>query len=81
MNQHFVSLVMGLAAQADAALNGTLPPGVAEDAAQPRQMAQMLIDTLSMLEEKTSGRLDPDEEKLLREALTALRVRFVQSKE
>ncbi len=76
MNQHFASLVAGLAHQADQALNGTLPPGAPGNPA-PREVARALIDTLVMLEEKTQGRLDPDEQQLLGTALTALRFRFV----
>jgi hypothetical protein len=44
-----------------------------------RTVAQTLIDTLGMLQEKTDGRLDTDERQLLDQALTALRFRFVQS--
>ena len=44
-----------------------------------RKVAQTLIDTLGMLQEKTEGRLDPDERQLLDQALTALRFRFVQT--
>jgi tellurite resistance protein len=44
-----------------------------------RRVAQALIDTLGMLLEKTEGRLDAEERKLLDEALTALRFRFVQT--
>ncbi len=76
MNSHFASLVLGLAHQADQALNGQLPPG-APGNPDPKEIARALIDTLGMLEEKTRGRLDPDEQKLLTEALTALRFRFV----
>ncbi|HUR94182.1 MAG TPA: DUF1844 domain-containing protein [Gemmatimonadales bacterium] len=78
MNRHFASLVVGLAHQAESALNGELPPG-AEGAGEPRQIAQTLIDTLGMLVEKTEGRLDADERQLLDQAVTALRFRFVQS--
>jgi hypothetical protein len=76
MDQHFVSLILGLAHQADQALAGTLPPGAP---AQPdsREVARTLIDTLGMLELKTRGQLDPDEQKLLTEVLTSLRFRFV----
>ena len=77
MNPHFASLVLGLAHQADAALTGTLPPG-AEGVGDPRQLAQALIDTLGMLAEKTAGRLDEDEQRLLDQAVTSLRFRFVQ---
>ena len=78
MNPHFASLVLGLAHQADAALTGALPPG-AEAAGGPRELAQALIDTLGMLAEKTAGRLEDDERRLLDQTLTALRFRFVQS--
>ncbi len=79
MNPHFASIVFGLSAQADSALNGQLPPGAETlPGTNPRQVAQTLIDTLAMLEAKTQGNLDPDEAKLLADALTALRFRFVQ---
>lgn len=80
MNSHFVSLVLGLAQQAESALSGNLPPGAEKlgPEATPRQIAQTLIDTLSMLETKTQGHLEADEQQLLTQALTALRFRFVQ---
>ena len=78
MNPHFASLVLGLSHQAEAALSGELPPG-AEGIGNARQLAQTLIDTLGMMAEKTSDRLDPDEKQLLDQALTALRFRFVQT--
>lgn len=80
MNPHFASLVMGLAAQAEATLQGQVPPGVeGVSSADLRQAAQAMIDTLGMLEEKTRGRLTKEEEHLLTEALTGLRFRFVQA--
>ena len=78
MNPHFASLVLGLAHQAEAALQGQLPSG-AEGAGDARTVAQTLIDTLGMLADKTAGHLDPDESRLLDQTLTALRFRFVQS--
>ena len=78
MNPHFASLVLGLAHQAESALQGQLPAGT-EAVGDARKVAQTLIDTLGMLAEKTDGRLDDDERKLLDGALTALRFRFVQS--
>lgn len=79
MNQHFASLVLGLAQQAEAALSGRLPPGAEGlQASDARQVAQTLIDTLGMLQQKTDGRLEPEEKKLLDEVVTALRFRFVQ---
>ena len=79
MNHHFASLVLGLAAQAEAALQGQLPAGVEQGGGvDARQVAQTLIDTLAMLEQKTTGHLEADEQRLLTEALTALRFRYVQ---
>ena len=78
MNQHLASLVLGLAAQAEQALNGTLPPGT-PGGTSPREVARALIDTLGMLEQKTRGNLDPDEQRLVTEALTQMRFRFVQT--
>jgi hypothetical protein len=81
MNPHFASLVLGLAQQAENALKGNLPPGAEQlgAAAAPRQIAQTLIDTLGMLQTKTEGRLEPDEQQLLEATLTAVRFRFVQT--
>lgn len=78
MNPYFASLVMGIGQQAGQALDGQLPPGAPDGVASARQVAQTLIDTLGMLEEKTRGQLEPDEAKLLADLLTGLRFRFVQ---
>ena len=78
MNPHFASLVLGLSHQAEAALNGQLPPG-AEGLGDARALAQTLIDTLGMLVDKTSGHLDADEKQLLAQAVASLRFRFVQT--
>ena len=81
MNQYFGSLVLGLAAQASAALDGQLPPGAeAAGAGSARQLAQALIDTLGALQEKTKGNLDTEEALLLEQALTGLRFRFATVK-
>ncbi len=78
MNPHFASLVLGLAYQANSVLEGEMQPDAA-GLADPRVVAQTLIDTLGMLAEKTAGRLEPDEQQLLDGTLTALRFRFVQT--
>jgi len=78
MNSHFVSLVLGLAQQAEAALQGQLPPG-AEGVGDSRKVAQTLIDTLGMLLDKTEGRLDAEERQLLDQTVTSLRFHFVQT--
>lgn len=41
-------------------------------------MAKQIIDTLGMLEEKTRGNLDHDEERFLKSVLYDLRMRYVQ---
>lgn len=78
MNQHFASLVVGLAHQADQAMQGKLPEGT-PGAPDAREVARTLIDTLGMLEQKTRGQLEPDEQRLLTEALTGIRFRFVST--
>lgn len=81
MNQHFISLIFGLAAQANSALDGQLPPGAeAAGAKDARQLAQALIDTLAALQEKTRGNLEADESQILDQTLTALRFRFATGK-
>ncbi len=74
----FISLVLGLARQAEEALDGKLPAGEGAGAAS-REVARALIDTLGMLEEKTRGQLTAEEARVLTEILTALRFRFVRS--
>ena len=76
MNAHFASLVIGLAQQAEQAVSGQMPPG-APQGSTARDLGRALIDTLGMLEEKTRGNLDAEEQHLLGEALTALRFRFI----
>ena len=41
-------------------------------------LAKQIIDTLGMLQEKTKGNLDPDEDNLLKSVLYDLRLRYVQ---
>ena len=41
-------------------------------------IAKQIIDTLGMLQEKTKGNLDQDEERLLKSVLYDLRMRFIQ---
>jgi hypothetical protein len=74
----FASLILGLAAQAEQALGGQLPEGV-PGGLSPREVARSMIDTLGVLEQKTRGNLQADEQKLLTEVLTQLRFRFVST--
>src|ERR1051325_11242883 len=43
------------------------------------EMAQMFIDQLEMLETKTKGNLSRQEETLLRQSLTAVRMAYVEA--
>ncbi len=81
MNQHFASLVLGLAYQAEAALAGNLPGMDQDGAPDGKTVAQGMIDTLTMLQRKTEGQLEEDEHQLLQETLTSLKFRFVKSSE
>ncbi len=40
--------------------------------------ARLMIDTLEMLEKKTAGNLNPDESRMIKAALTDLRIMFVE---
>jgi hypothetical protein len=63
-------------------MTGQLPPEVEEQGAgNALQIAHSLIDTLGMLQEKTAGHLEDDEQQLLSETLTALRFQFVKASE
>jgi len=46
---------------------------------QDLESARLFIDQMEMLEFKTRGNLDKEEEKLLKQSLTALRMAFVES--
>jgi hypothetical protein len=41
-------------------------------------LAKQIIDTLGMLQDKTRGNLEPDEERLMKSVLYDLRMRYVQ---
>ena len=56
-------------------------PDPSSGVAQPEiAAAQQTIDILGMLQSKTSGNLTPAEDKLLRNLLYDLRMRFLQAK-
>ncbi len=71
---HF--LVSTLATQTLAAL-GQLPDPVSGQPTVRKNLAQHHIDTLVMLQEKTTGNLTHDEEQLLDDAIHQLRMIFV----
>ena len=61
---------------------GDLPDPVTGDLGEPNLVAAaQMIDLLSLLQDKTSGNLDPAEAKLLDDLLYDLRLRFVQAQQ
>lgn len=57
---------------------GEVPEPETERTIVDLTVAKQIIDTLGMLEAKTKGNLEPDEERLLKNMLYDLRVRYVQ---
>jgi len=57
---------------------GEIPDPEAERVELDLPMAKQIIDTLGMLQEKTRGNLDAQEDKLLKTVLYDLRLRYVQ---
>ena len=60
-------------------LLGRVPSPETGKTVRDLESAKMFIDQLEMLEAKTRGNLDPQEEKLLGQSLTALRMAFVEA--
>ena len=69
---YFVNLVSGLAAQCMFALGMVQPEPNQKQVTVDLGHAQLLIETLTMLKNKTTGNLEPDEEGHLREVLSEL---------
>lgn len=76
----FPTFVLSLATSAMLHLGLIPDPQTGEPGKVDRELARHTIDTLEMLEEKTRGNLDDEESRLLKEALTELRMRYVQSR-
>ena len=74
----FGMLVTTLSTQTLAAL-GMIPDPVSGKATTNLPMAKHFIDTLGVLEQKTSGNLEDDEKQLLNETLHQLRMAFVMA--
>src|SRR5947207_14926255 len=60
-------------------LLGKVPNPETGQPMQDLDAAKMFIDQLEMLEAKTRGNLDKNEEKLLAQSLTSLRLAFVEA--
>lgn len=72
----FISLIMSLASNAAAAL-GMMPHPVTGETGVDLKTAKHWIDVLGMLEAKTKGNLDPEEEQMLEGLLADLRMQYV----
>ncbi len=70
----FSSFVVSLASSAMEHLGETNAPGVKPDLL----MARQTIDLLGILEDKTEGNLDEEEQKLLDTLLFELRTKFIE---
>jgi hypothetical protein len=77
----FDLLVLSLKTQTEVHL-GLLHFGEEKERPEPEfRMARHSIDLLAMLQDKTRGNLSMEEQRLLENALTELRFRFVQAME
>jgi len=72
----FVSLIMSLASNAAASL-GMMPHPVTGETGVDLKTAKHWIDVLGMLEKKTEGNLDPQEEQMVEGLLADLRMQYV----
>jgi hypothetical protein len=74
---NFSTFVFSLSSSALVHL-GEIPEPSSQKPHQDLNLAKQIIDTLGMIEEKTRGNLEADEERLLKGVLYDLRMRFVQ---
>jgi hypothetical protein len=77
----FEFLILSLKAQTEMHL-GMYPFGEEKDRSEPDfRIARHTIDLLAMLQEKTRGNMTLEEQRLVENAVTELRFRFVQAQE
>ncbi|MCB2188113.1 MAG: DUF1844 domain-containing protein [Deltaproteobacteria bacterium] len=72
----FGALILSLAHSAMMHL-GALPDPYGQELAPNPALARHTIDTIALLKEKTKGNLDPDEQRLVDNTLTELRLAYV----
>ena len=72
----FLHLVLGLQQSGMMALGKLMNP-LTRKVESNLEMARDTIDTLAALEARTKGNLEPDEERVLRQVLTELRLNYV----
>lgn len=76
VNPHFISLIMMLASACWQQL-GKVPNPVSGKVEKDVTHAQVTIDLLSMLHDKTKGNLSSEEEKMLANTLSDLQLNYV----
>lgn len=72
----FLQLVVGLQQSAMISLGKLMHP-LTRKIERDLVLARDAIDTLAALEARTRGNLEPDEERLMRQALTVLRLNYL----
>lgn len=72
----FLQLVLGLQQSGMIALGKLMNP-ITRKVEVQLEIARDTIDTLAALEARTSGKLEPDEARVLQQALTDLRINYV----
>jgi hypothetical protein len=75
---NLITLVLMLSSSAGGYLEAALDPEKSGDKQQNLELARMVIDLLGVLQDKTRGNLDEDENKALETALTQLRLQYVR---
>ena len=73
----FLQLVLGLQQTGMMALGKLMNP-MTRKVETDLESARVAIDTLAALESRTRGNLEPDEARVLRQALTDLRLNYVE---
>ena len=74
----FMHLVISLAGSAMQHMGKIINPAIGK-AEVNLEAAQATIDMLDMLDNKTKGNLDHEEQKMLKDAVTSLKLNFVES--
>ncbi len=74
----FSTFILSLSTSALYHLGLAEDPATGEKGETDLPLASQVIDTLSLLQEKTRGNLDPEEERLLTSLLYDLRMRYVE---
>lgn len=75
----FIQLVMMLAASASQSMGKLVNPAT-KKVEVSLEAAEATIDLLDMIEAKTKGNLDRDEERLLKDTLMSLKLTFVETR-